>query len=196
MSNPVRILLAGVLGGLAMMVWTSVAHIALPLGQVGVQNLPQAEAIRGSMGAAVGTKPGLYFFPAMDPKATDQGEAMAAYEAASRAGPSGFVVYRPAGGAPSMATSIPLETGKLILVALVCAVLLSFAGGLSAYAARAGFVLAIGAVATLTTNFSYFAWYGFPGDYTGAQFAIDLVAFLVGGLVIAAFVKPPRGLRA
>jgi hypothetical protein len=32
-----RILLAGLLGGLAMFIWQSVAHVVLPLGEAGIQ---------------------------------------------------------------------------------------------------------------------------------------------------------------
>ena len=35
-----RILLAGVLGGIAMFVWASLAHMVLPLGQTGIKEIP------------------------------------------------------------------------------------------------------------------------------------------------------------
>lgn len=35
-----RILLAGVLGGLAMFLWASVAHMVLGLGSLGIQDIP------------------------------------------------------------------------------------------------------------------------------------------------------------
>jgi hypothetical protein len=35
-----RILLAGILGGIARFAWTSIAHMALPLGEAGIAEIP------------------------------------------------------------------------------------------------------------------------------------------------------------
>ena len=35
-----RIIFAGFLGAIAMFVWTSIAHMALPLGEAGIRELP------------------------------------------------------------------------------------------------------------------------------------------------------------
>jgi hypothetical protein len=35
-----RIILAGVLGGIAMFIWTAIAHMALPLGEAGIGEIP------------------------------------------------------------------------------------------------------------------------------------------------------------
>ena len=61
-----RILLAGVLAGLAMYIWSSVAHIALPLGTVGLQQIPNEQAMLTSMSGSL-SQSGLYFFPFMSP---------------------------------------------------------------------------------------------------------------------------------
>ena len=57
-----RILIAGLLGGLAMYVFLSVAHLS-PLGQVGVHTLPNGDAMIAQVSDAAGGKAGLYFFP-------------------------------------------------------------------------------------------------------------------------------------
>jgi len=36
-----RILLAGVIGAIAMFIWTSFAHMALPLGEAGINEIPK-----------------------------------------------------------------------------------------------------------------------------------------------------------
>lgn len=189
MTQTARIFIAGLLGGLVMMVWVSVAHLS-PLGQIGCKNLPGADAIRAGLGSAVGAKPGLYFFPAMDMAAKDSAKAMADYTAAAKTGPSGFVLYRPAGEDVSMTGAALQEFGKLVVVATISAFLLAEASARLGYGARVGFVVAIGTVATLTTNASHHAWYGFPGDYIAAQIGMDIMGFILGGLVIAWLVKP------
>ena len=57
-------------------------------------------------------------------------------------------------------------------------------------AARLGFVTLMGLIPTLRSELPYWNWYGFPGVYTAAQFAVHLVGFLVGGLVLAWFIRP------
>ena len=60
-----RIFLAGVLGAVAMFVWTSAAHMALPLGEAGVQNTMKDEALLSELKSTVENKPGLYVYPSM-----------------------------------------------------------------------------------------------------------------------------------
>lgn len=47
-----RVLIAGVLGAIAMFSWTSIAHVALPLGQTGFSHLSGEPAALGAMKAA------------------------------------------------------------------------------------------------------------------------------------------------
>jgi len=58
-----RTLLAGVLGGIAMFIWTSIAHMALPLGEAGIREIPNEQAVLAAMQANIGDKSALYLFP-------------------------------------------------------------------------------------------------------------------------------------
>ena len=58
-----RILIAGVLAGIAMFVWESVAHMVLPLGEMGISSLPNDEAMRAALAAQLGNADGLFFYP-------------------------------------------------------------------------------------------------------------------------------------
>ncbi len=60
-----RILLAGILGGIVMFVWTSIAHMALPLGEAGINEIPNESAVLGAMQSSIGDKTGLYIFPGL-----------------------------------------------------------------------------------------------------------------------------------
>jgi hypothetical protein len=60
-----KIFLAGLLGAIAMFAWTSIAHMALPLGEAGVQNTMDDEALLAAMKANVKDKDGLYTYPSM-----------------------------------------------------------------------------------------------------------------------------------
>jgi hypothetical protein len=57
-----RILLAGVLGGIAMFVWTSIAHMALPLGEAGINEIPNRSVVLSAMQSSIGEKTALHVF--------------------------------------------------------------------------------------------------------------------------------------
>ena len=109
--NGTRIFLAGVLGAVAMFAWTSIAHMALPLGEAGVQNTMNDDALLAALKSTVNDKDGLYIYPSMGlgPDAThaQRSEAMEKYTATLEKNPSGFFIYHPAG-------SRPMKMGKFL----------------------------------------------------------------------------------
>jgi hypothetical protein len=60
-----KILLAGILGAIAMFIWTAIAHMALPLGEAGVTEIPNESAVLSTMQSNIGEQTGLYIFPGM-----------------------------------------------------------------------------------------------------------------------------------
>ena len=96
-----RILLAGLLGGIAMFVWSSVAHLVLPLGQAGIKDIPNEQAVLVALRSALGEGSGLYFFPGMglgtDAASQQKQAAMQQYEQKLAANPSGLLIYHPPG---------------------------------------------------------------------------------------------------
>jgi hypothetical protein len=60
-----RILLAGILGGIVMFIWTSIAHMALPLGEAGIGEIPNESVVLSAMQSSIGEKTGLYIFPGL-----------------------------------------------------------------------------------------------------------------------------------
>jgi hypothetical protein len=183
----VRVLIAGVLGGIAMFVWTSVAHMVTPLGQIGMKTISNEEPVLTAMQGAMGDQAGLYMFPGVDPKDPN---AMTAYEEKAKTVPWGIVVYHPpsddAGMSPVQLIS---EFVKELAQTLIAAFLLSLTV-LTAYVARVGFVVLISVASALSTNVSYLIWYKFPLDYTLGYMSIEVISGIVAGLVIAAILKP------
>ena len=55
-----KILLAGILGAIAMFIWTAIAHMALPLGEAGVTEIPNESAVLSTMQINIGDQTGLY----------------------------------------------------------------------------------------------------------------------------------------
>src|SRR6267142_2417847 len=108
-----RIILAGVLGGIAMFIWTSIAHMVLPLGEAGLQEIPNESAVLTAMQSSIGGKSGLYFFPGtgLGPEATKEQkeEAMNQMEAKMAANPSGLLMYHPPGRVFSLGKGLTIE---------------------------------------------------------------------------------------
>lgn len=196
-----RVLPAGVLGGIAMFVWVSIAHMVLPLGYTGVREIPNETAVLGAMQSTLGQTAGLYIFPGLgagpNPTAAQRNAAMKNYEPKLAANPSGLLIYHPPGA--SGITGRKLGTEFLAeVVETLLAVFLLAQTRLTSYAGKVGFMVVVGVVAAITTNIPYWNWYGFPSNYTAAYMFIQVVAFLAAGLVAAAVVKnrEPLGFAA
>src|SRR5579872_2348251 len=69
-----KVLLAGLLGAIAMFVWTFLAHQILPLGEAGVKEIPNEAPVLSAMRSSIGNASGFYLFPGMGlgPNATSQ----------------------------------------------------------------------------------------------------------------------------
>ena len=188
-----NILLAGILGGVALFAWESVAHMALPLGEAGIRTFGERE---GLMMAALKDnikESGFYFFPGPEdrPGMTKEQKAKAMEAAMQRMAsqPTGIMIVHPHGRQPNLATMLPVQLAGDVAVMGIAAFLLSHAAMLKAYGARVLFVTLMGLIPTLQTDMPQWNWYGFPDVYFGAQFLVHLVGFAAGGLVLARLVK-------
>ena len=188
-----RIILAGILGAIAMFIWTSIAHMALPLGEAGIGEIPNDEALMTAMQSSIGAKTGLYIFPGMGlgPDAThaQRSAAMKDYEAKLEKNPSGLLMYHPAGSRPMMMSKyLTIEFATELLEALLAVFLLAQTR-IGSFGGRLGFVTVAGILAAIATNVSYWNWWGFPTVYTASYMFIQIVGFFFVGMV-AALVLP------
>lgn len=189
MNTTTRIFLAGILGAVAMFAWTSIAHMALPLGEAGVQNTMDDEALLSAMKSTVKDKDGFYIYPTMGlpPDAThaQQHAAMEKYAASLEKNPSGFFIYHPAGSRPmNMGKFLSIEFITELVEALLAVWLLAQTRIVS-FGGRVRFVTAAGIMAAIATNVSYWNWWGFPTIYTASYILIQVVGFFLVGVVAA-----------
>ena len=188
-----RIILAGVLGAIAMFIWTAIAHMLLPLGEAGIGEVPNDEALLKAMETSAGAKNGLYIFPGMGlgPDAThaQRSAAMKDYEAKLAKNPSGLLMYHPAGTRPmNMPKYLTIEFITELLEALLVVALLAKTQ-IVTFGGRVGFVTTAGILASIATNVSYWNWWGFPTVYTASYMLIQIVGFFLIGLVAALVFK-------
>jgi heme exporter protein D len=177
-----RYFLAGLLGGIAMYVWTSVAHLVLPLGAAGIREIPNEQAVLTVMRSSIGDVPGLYFFPGLGQASMQQ------YAEKLANNPSGILVYHPPGAKPMTAGQLITEFLAELVESFLAVFLLSQTR-LNTFASRLGFVTVAGVLAHIATNISYWNWYGFPSVYTAAYVITGILGFVCAGLVIAAMLR-------
>jgi len=185
-----RVILAGIVGGIAMFIWSYIAHDVLPLGKAGIKNLPNESATIAGLQAGTGDKRGLYMFGfGLGENATPEEENTAMKEMNERfaKSPSGLLVYYPAGRQMNMGRLLGIEFATECLEALLVAFLLSQTV-LAGFAGKFGFVFVAGILAAIATNISYWNWYGFPKHYIGAYMLTQVIGFAVVGIVAAPLV--------
>ncbi len=189
-----RILLAGILGGIAIFIWTSIAHMALPLGEAGINEMPNESTVLSAMQSSMGDKTGLYIFPGLgvgkNATRDEKNEAMKQTQQRIAANPSGILMYHPPGRQFAFGKSLAIEFGTEVLQAILVIWLLTQTR-IGSIGGRVGFVLIAGILAAITTNVSYWNWYGFPGVYTASYMLIELVGFALVG-VVASLMLPKR----
>jgi hypothetical protein len=168
-----RVILAGLLGGLALFAWESVAHLLLPLGQAGIKTIDNEQAVVASLRDNV-KQSGLYFFP-----------AAAATGTARAGGPTGILAFQPMGTMSMMPSQLLTQLGADIVAMIIAGILLAQAGGFPGFGKRVLFFTLMGVLPALRTDLSYWNWYAFPTVYTAAQFTVNIVGFCLAGLVLA-----------
>jgi hypothetical protein len=187
-----KIFLCGVLGGIVMFIWTSIAHMALPLGEAGIREIPNEPAVLNVMQSSIGEQSGLYIFPGpgIGKNATreEKNEAMKHMAEKVATNPSGILMYHAPGRPFSFGKWLAIEFGTELLEAILVMFLLAQTGIVS-FAGRVGFVVVAGILAAITTNISYWNWYGFPSAYTASYMLIEIVGFFLVGVTAALLLR-------
>ena len=186
-----RIFLAGLLGAIAMFAWNFVAHMLLPLGDLGVSQIPNQSAVLSALQTNFGEQRGMFFFPTPE---LGPGEKMHDKQVMERMAseyeskPTGIIVYRPPGRPFAFGKWLAREFGFQFIESLLAAYLLAQAA-LFPYLKRVVFVTIIGVIVAITTNMSYWNWYGFPKLYTLSYMFTQAMGYFCAALVIAAILK-------
>jgi hypothetical protein len=187
-----KILLAGILGGIVMFIWTSIAHMVLPLGEAGLGEIPNETAVLSVMQSNIGDQTGLYIFPGTglgkDATRQQKGEAMKHMSEKIAANPSGILMYHAPGRPLALGKLLGVEFATELLEALLVVFLLAQTR-IASFAGKVGFVVVAGILAAIATNVSYWNWYGFPCAYTLSYMFIQIVGFLCIGIVAALMLR-------
>lgn len=171
----VRVVVAGVLAGLTVFLWTTVSHTVLPLGEAGLSPLPDQENLLRTLGG-VATERRLYVFPWY--------EDPARMTEAWRTQPRGLLALTPGGQEFTMGAALAKEAVSDLVGGLFLAFLLAASGAtFGGWVHRLAFGAALGAFASTAIDFSYATWYGFPTTYLAAQLVDQVVGWALAALV-------------
>ena len=188
-----RLILAAVLGAIAMFFWSFIAHMVLPLAEAGIKEFPNEKAVAAALEKEIGDNPGTYIFPGpgVGPNATkeEKHKAMEQLAADYAKKPSGLLIYHSPGSREfAFGKWLTGEFAIELLECLLAVFLLAQTRHLS-FGARVGFVSVLGIAVAVWTNMSYWNWYGFSRRYTAAYMVTEAVGFIFAGVVIALVLK-------
>jgi hypothetical protein len=162
----------------------------LPLGDMGVKEAPNEEVIMAAMKTNI-LDHGMYIFPGINVPANatmaQKSQAMEARMKKVAGGPSGILIYHPSLDF-SFGKALATELGTNIVQMLLAVFLLGLTS-LTGFMARWRFLAVVGLVAAISTNISYWNWYGFPGNYTLSYIFTVFMGFTIAGAVAAAIFK-------
>lgn len=183
-----RITLAGIVGGLVCFAWITIAHIALPLGDVGFHTITNERTFLASLDSGMG-KAGVYLFPSLDVSEAPTEEEYTAWTEKHQRGPVGFVAFNPAGKEPMAIGQFLRQFLINVAAAWIVAFMLSYTR--VGYRQRVLFVTLAALFGWLVISVPYWNWYHFPADFTVTAGVIQVVGWHFAGLAMAAIVKPP-----
>jgi hypothetical protein len=184
-----RVLLGGLVGGIVVFMWGAVSHMATPIGEMGIRQIANEEKVVGAVKDSI-REPGFYFFPGIDHSKTLSEAEQKAWEDKIKQGPTGVLVIHPEGGEAMSPRQLSTEFGTSVVAALLAAIVLTQVR--SGYLGRVLVVTLMGIFGFVSINISYWNWYGFPTDFTTGAALDEIIGWFLGGLVLAAIVRPAK----
>ena len=179
-----RVLVAGLIGGIVMFLWGVAAHMALGLGSVGIHQPLDENAALSGLQEGLGDQPGVYLLPSLDPKQMGDAAVVRAYSIKAVRSPYAWVVYQPRGtDMMQMGPQIGRQWASDTLASLALAFVMGLA--VVGFRRRVAIAAAAAVFACLSSMLPYWNWYRFPLDFTLAALAEQLIGWLLAGAAMA-----------
>lgn len=179
-----RIVIAGLIGGLVFFFWSALAHMALGLGDRGMHYGQASKATLAVLEAELGT-PGIHMLPSLPEAQMGDAEAVAAFAKEHAGSGYAFIVYRPEGnpGLADMGPNLGKQWVTDTLAALLAAWLLSLLPG--GFGQRVAVASALGVFATVALLVPFWNWYLFPMDFVLGNLAKHTLGWALAGAAMA-----------
>ena len=180
-----RILVAALIGGTLLWLWGVVAHMLLPIGEMGFKTAVEQDAAISALQASATSGDGVYMIPGMAPEQWSDRPAMEAFVAKYANAPFALVVYQPDGnpGISNMVPNMVKHWATCVLAALLAAWVLTL--GALDFGKRVMVAAGLGLFAWLAVNVPYWNWYMFPTRFTIGAALDQVIGWAIAGLGMA-----------
>jgi hypothetical protein len=184
-----RIAVAALLAAIVIFFWQFVAHMLLPIGQMGFRQPANEDVVLQAVSTGL-TTPGIYYLPSIEPSKMSDEAAMNAWAEKAQKNPYVFaVVNTPPADAKSMATQLAKQFVTMFLAALLAAWVLSATAW--SFGARVIGAAAFGVFGWLANIVPLWSWYRFPADFIVGNLIEEAVGWALGGIAIAWWLGRP-----
>ena len=178
-----RVFITGLIGGIVFFVWGAFAHMALPIGEMGMKGPSDEAAVMAGLKQGLPSE-GIYYLPYLSPAQMKDEAATKAYSAQAVSNPYAFVVYQPQGRDPmDMGRNLGIQFVSDTLSAMVVAFVLAL--GNLGFGRRVTVAAAVGLFSWLTVSVPYWNWYRFPTDFTVGNLLEQVIGWALAGAAMA-----------
>jgi hypothetical protein len=179
-----RVLIAGIIGGLVIFIWGAFAHMATPLGEAGFAQPVHEDVALAALKTAFPVGNHAFLLPSPDPEHMGDATAVKTLAEKSSREPFAFVVLR---SEPRDITAMGSHLVVQWLGDTLAAVLLAFVLAAVAISFCRRVIIAglMGLFGVLANVLPFGNWYSFPTALVGGTFAYQLVGWLLAGAAMA-----------
>jgi hypothetical protein len=187
----IRVILAGILGGIVIFFCGFVEHAVLELQARAVGKFSDeptfVETVREQK-----LEPGIYGFPEMPVNipAAEKEAAQKAYLEKFKVGPNGMLVVWKTSDQVMDPKLIGMEAATNVAAALLCSFILACMSPRNGFTTRLAVCFLIGLISWLSIEASYGIWYQFPNLWVMDGLIGSLAEWLIAGVLMSAIVKP------
>ena len=179
-----KVITAAILGGVTVFIWGMISWMVLPWHGPTFNQFSDEITVSQTLNSNAG-KSGIYLLPYESEFSI---EAKEDFANKYKAGPLAFVAFSKAGGDPTMKSQLLMSFITQLVAALIIAMLLSGASGLS-YGCRLFFVTGAGLLTGILGYIPNYVWWHFPLDYTLVGIADQIIAWFIAGLIMAKIIR-------
>jgi hypothetical protein len=179
-----RIIIAGILGGIVMFVWSFLSHEVFQIGDSGVKMLPNEAAVVACLKTNV-SDPGFYLIPGMDMAHATEAD-QAAWLEKYKAGPNAILIYHPTGQV-GMMKMLGIELASNVVACWLVAFILAM--GIPSFIKKVIAATLIGFVGWVSILVSYWNWYRYPDQVVLAELCDQVIGWFLAGIVLALIVR-------
>ncbi len=177
-----RTLLAALVGGIVMFAWGALAHMVLPIGEMGISAMPAENEVVAALKAHA-PEAGTYLIPSLQGIPQDQWPA---------SGPAAFLVWRPE-TSYGMGSNLGLQFAASVLAALLAAIVICHCAAGASILRKGLMTMGMGLFGWLSISASYSIWYGFSNGHSVGQGIEQAAGWFLAGLAMAAVTRKKSG---